>query len=235
MTIANPDPRQSAADVDPCWRVIGVGGDRSCAQLAELVHCHNCPVFADAGQRLLDRAPPGEYLTAQTAQLAHEADEHATGSEAVVVFKVAAEWLALDVAAVVEVAPPRAVHRIPYRSNDIFAGITNLRGELQLCVSLPALLGMGCTSPAGTSAKRSPALDTKQRLLVCQRAGDRWAFTVDEVAGVWRVRLDQLGNVPATIARGPLRLTNAIFDWNGRRVGRLDGDRLFASLQESIG
>jgi len=235
MTSDGDDFRKPVADSDPCWRTIGVNGDRSCARLEELVHCHNCPVFADAGQTLLERVPPADYLAARTAQLAHEVDEQAAGSEAVVVFKVAEEWLALNVDAVVEVAPPRTIHRIPSRSNQIFEGIVNLRGELQLCVSLRTLLGIDPANAVGTGLNRSRASEAKQRLLVCQQGGDRWACAVDEVVGVWRVRLDEFGNVPATIARGAKRLTNSVFEWNGNRVGRLAGDRLFAALRESIG
>ncbi len=29
-----------------CWNRIGVSGDRSCPELATVVHCHNCPVFS---------------------------------------------------------------------------------------------------------------------------------------------------------------------------------------------
>ena len=37
---------------------------------------------------------------------------------------------------------PRPVHRIPHRSNDVLIGLVNLRGQLQLCVSLHGLLGV---------------------------------------------------------------------------------------------
>jgi len=37
---------------EACWRRIGVSGDRSCPELAQHVHCRNCPVYAGAAQRL---------------------------------------------------------------------------------------------------------------------------------------------------------------------------------------
>jgi chemotaxis-related protein WspD len=229
------DSVSSLASVAPCWRVIGVYGDRSCGQLADLIHCHNCAIFAAGGQALLERVPHADYIAEQTAQVARPVDEQPSGSEAVIVFKVAEEWLAMPIAAVLEVAAPRAVHRIPYRSNQVFQGIVNLRGELQLCVSLRALLGIDPPTAAEIDADRSGAAGSKQRLLVCQESGNRWTLAVDEVAGVWRVPVQQLGNVPTTIARGAKRLTNAVFGWNGNQVGRLDSHRLFAALQESIG
>ena len=33
---------------DACWRRIGVAGDRTCPELAQHVHCRNCPVYAGA-------------------------------------------------------------------------------------------------------------------------------------------------------------------------------------------
>ena len=46
------------ADVDDCWNRIGIRGDQSCPKLPEYVHCRNCPVYASAARRLLDRLPP---------------------------------------------------------------------------------------------------------------------------------------------------------------------------------
>ena len=40
----------------------------------------------------------------------------------------------------VEVAEDRTVHRVPHRNNRMFAGIVNVHGQLELCVSLSGLL-----------------------------------------------------------------------------------------------
>ena len=55
---------KSASEVQPldCWRVIGVGGDRSCPELETYIHCRNCPVMADAAEAFFNRAPPEGYL-----------------------------------------------------------------------------------------------------------------------------------------------------------------------------
>jgi chemotaxis-related protein WspD len=220
--------------VQQCWRTIGVMGDRSCLKLETAIHCRNCPVFMEAGQQLFERQPPAEYVEEQTALLSKEIAKEAAGSEAMVVFRIEEEWLALDVDAVIEVAEPRAVHRVPHRTDRLLMGIVNIRGELQLRVSLRALLGMdGADGPseAGSSVSGEPA----SRLLVCERGGQRWAFAVDEVAGVHRVGTDHLGNVPSTVAKSVKRLACAVFNWEGRSVGRLDADRLFDSLEGSSG
>ena len=40
----------SLTTVDDCWNRIGFCGDRSCPELAHVVHCHNCQVFSNAGR-----------------------------------------------------------------------------------------------------------------------------------------------------------------------------------------
>ena len=48
----------SLAQVDDCWNRIGSRGDKRCERLPEYVHCRNCPVYAGAAKRILDRLPP---------------------------------------------------------------------------------------------------------------------------------------------------------------------------------
>jgi len=233
VSISQNDNTQSAPMVAQCWKTIGVMGDGSCEKLAMAVHCHNCPVFMEAGQQLFEREPPAEYVRERTAQLSGQVAEEATGSEPMIVFRIEEEWLALDVDAVVEVAELRPVHRVPHRTDRLLMGVVNIRGELQLCVSLRALLGIDGSDRLSDDSSESEG--SLCRLLVCDRQGQRWAFAVDEVAGVQRVVIDRLGNVPSTIAKSVKRLVKAVFRCDEKSVGRLDVDRIFASLEEGIG
>jgi len=238
----------SDAAGEPCWKTVGVMGDGSCPELPAAVHCRNCKVFMEAGRQLFEREPPADYVEEQTAQLSQEVSEQAAGSEAMIIFRVGSEWLALDVQSVVEVAEPRTVHRVPHRSDRLLLGIVNIRGELQLCVSLREVLGIGGTDelpdvgkssagPSGIVAEDDAGKPARSasRLLVAERSGGRWAFAVDEVAGVYRVRTDRLGNVPSTVAKSVGRLADVVFGWEGKSVGRLADDRLFDSLKGRIG
>jgi chemotaxis-related protein WspD len=237
MTIHREDKASQEPAVQQCWKSIGVMGDATCPKLEEAVHCRNCPVFSEAGQQLFEREPPAEYIEEQTILLSEEADDDDAGSEAMIVFRIGEEWLALDVDAIVEVAQPRTIHRVPHRTDHLLMGIVNIRGELQLCVSLRKLLRIAeddRTPPTGSE----PSLEagpTTSRLLVCERDGQRWAFAVDEVSGVHRIGIGLLGNVPSTVAKSVKRLANTVFKWKEKSVGRLDTDRLFDSLQGSIG
>ncbi|MFM9961437.1 MAG: chemotaxis protein CheW [Planctomycetaceae bacterium] len=125
-----------------CWNQIGVTGDRSCPELQKHVHCRNCPVFTAAGQRLFEREPPAVYLAEWTKRLAEPEVVAERDTISVLIFRVGEEWLAFDIGLLVEIAEPRPIHTLPQRSNEILAGLVNIRGELELCVSLGGLLGI---------------------------------------------------------------------------------------------
>jgi chemotaxis-related protein WspD len=240
-----------------CWNRIGVRGDRSCPELAQYVHCQNCPVFAAAGRRFLDAPTPPGYLDEWAERLAAPAEEAAADLEGALVFRLADEWLALSVHALVEVTPPRPVHRVPHRGG-LLAGLVNIRGELCLCVHLAKLLGVEPRSPgpngpaalppsrngpralglADGAGDRAPAAAetarqavTPARLLVVRRDEERWVFPVDAVEKVVRVPRAEVARPPATVGRAAAHLARGVFSWRGRLVGLLDDARLFEALR----
>ena len=217
-----------------CWKQIGVAGDGTCPDLETHVHCRNCPVFVAAGRRLFEREPPAEYIQEQTQLLAKEETAETTDAVAAAIFRIGEEWLAFNVGVVVEVTEPRFVHRIPHRSNQRLMGMVNIRGELQLCICLGDLLGISPGSSAdGAVASEAEEPPSPGRLLVTEHQGQRWVFAVDEVAGIQRVGVDRLNDVPSTVANSPKRFSRAVFVWEEKSVGYLDEDRLFASLKGS--
>jgi len=230
--------------VDDCWNRIGVRGDHSCPELAAVIHCHNCPVFARAGQRLFDRPPPPECLDEWTARLANPEIEETGDVLALIVFRVGPEWLAFDVQAMVEVAEPRRYHRVPHRRDRVLLGIANIRGELQLCLSMRDLLGIQADEPPGLSRRSSgdqgasaPEGNSAGRtgwLLVTEHEGRRWALAVDEVAGVWRVPRAAVGNAPATVTGSQSSAARGVFVREDKRVGCLDADQLFDMIRRRL-
>jgi chemotaxis-related protein WspD len=252
VTMKKDSTTCGTSPAETCWKTIGVMGDRSCGQLEAAVHCRNCQIFTEAGQKLFEGRPPDDYIQQQTNQLSEELAEEAVGAEAMMIFRIADEWLALNVGVVVEVAEPRSVHRIPHRSDRLLLGIVNIRGELQLCISLREQLGIqgidqlsgpGREDAAPSSAAGAwsqPAAEFRSaqpvhRLLVVEREARRWAFVVEEVAGVHRIDNDRLSNVPSTVAKSTEMFSRAVFQWEGHCVGCLDDRRLFDSLRGSIG
>lgn len=227
--------------IDDCWNRIGVKGDGSCPELKQHVHCRNCPVYADAGHRLFDREPPTDCVREWTQQIAQTEPLEASDTAPVLVFRCGEEWLGLHVAQVIEVGVPRVVHRIPHRSTKLLLGLVNIRGELQLCVALRELLGIDSVEDSTASqsknadASASDVSDNMQRLVVVERESQVWAFDVDEVAGVSRFPLSELGNVPATVANSLARYSRGVFLWNEKAIGFLDDERLFEQLRRAVG
>ena len=222
--------------VDDCWNRIGVQGDKTCPELVKVVHCRNCPVFAAAGARLFDRAPPPGWVDEQTRHLATSIEETTSDTTALLIFRLADEWLALPVADVIEVAEPRQVHSVPHRTGGLFEGIVNIRGDLQLCVSLGRLLGIpgdGRRNDAVESRADRPARRS-DRMIVVQQGHDRWVFLADEVSEVRRIPKSNVVPPPATVERSSARIARGVFAWNDKQVGCLDTIRLFASLADAI-
>jgi chemotaxis-related protein WspD len=236
MSIPELSPRTIAATASApradCWNTIGVMGDRSCPELPGAIHCRNCPVFAAAARAFLDRPAPADYLAEWTRLLDRApgpepgGDDGAQGdSIGVVIFRLGAEWLALRARSVVEVTSVHHVHRIPHRNDSVLAGLTSLRGQLHLSISLHGLLG-SATGPA--QGKAVP------RMIVIRRAADAWVFTADEVLGVPRVPQALMRAVPSTLANPAVSFSQSVFTWEGRTVGLLDDERVFEALR-SVG
>lgn len=147
-----------------CWNRVGVKGDRSCPELTKYVHCRNCPVFTAAGQRLFEREPPPGHLTEWTKRLAEPEAVVEQGTVSVLVFRIGEEWLAADIALLVEIGELRPIHTIPHRTNEILIGLVNIRGELELCVSLGGLLGIKSEFP--------PQIAAADRLLTARESAE---------------------------------------------------------------
>lgn len=208
-----------------CWNRIGVNGDQTCPELTTAVHCRNCPVFASAARVFFDRPPPTGYLDGWADLLARPVVVDDPDEVGLLVFRLGAEWLALGSKLVVEVTTTRPVHRVPHRSNNILVGLVNLRGQLQLCVSLHGLLGV---TPAGTEN----GAEARRRLIVARRDGETWAFAADEVSGVQRVPRGHLQKVPSTLGNPAGSYSQAVFRWgDDRSVALLDDPRVFAALR----
>src|SRR5690606_26014820 len=123
----------------------------------------------------------------------------------VLVFRLGAEWLAFRARAVAEASPPRPVHRVPHRTDEVLLGLVSLRGQLQLCFSLYGMLGV--PEPRG-----GPDDAAASRRLVVLRDAERsesWAFAVDEIHGVEHFARAALQGVPSTLANPAVSFSQA--------------------------
>jgi chemotaxis-related protein WspD len=237
---ANPNPNQAlttagdrpatalAQPAFDCWNQIGVTGDGSCVELARLIHCRNCPVYAAAGARMLDRAAPADYRRHWTEQVARQKERFKPGKISVVIFRVGPAWLALSTLAFQEVAEKRRIHSLPHRRHGSLLGVTNVRGELLVCISLGRLLG-----DERQSRVEKPRL-AYDRLVVAEWQGSRMTFPVDEIHGVHRCHPEEIEDVPATLARASVNFTRGLLPWQGRKVGCLDVETVFSAMNRSL-
>jgi chemotaxis-related protein WspD len=218
-----------------CWNKIGISGDQSCPELKTFIHCRNCPVFAAAARTFFDRAAPEGYLAEWSRWLAasdiHNTRGDRTNNDAsnissrdervgVLMFRLGSEWLAIRTQAIAQVTTPRPVHRVPHRSNEIFSGLVNLQGQVQLCVSLHGLLG----ASASASSPRLVVLHDRDQAA-------SWAFAADEVLGVQYVPRSNWRNVPSTLVNPAVGFSQAILSWNGLCISLLDEQRVFSALR----
>jgi chemotaxis-related protein WspD len=250
----------AAAD---CWNRIGIAGDRSCSELVKQTHCRNCPVFTAAARTFFDRPPPEGYLDEWTRRIgvsgqhvgAHLKDDGAGGDQStisVLIFRLGDERLAVPTRVIDEVTRHHVIHRIPHRSNAILIGLVNLRGKLQLCISLNGLIGVEVAPSEPTfslqrrsgsspelsmdrSAKTSTDSCTPatQRMIVLRdrQRSESWIFAADEVLGVHRIPAEHVRSVSSSLANPQVSISQAIISWSGLKVALLDEERIFAALQ----
>lgn len=218
----------SDIQINDCWNRIGVQGDKSCPLLIDYIHCRNCHVYEAAAAELMNRPLPDAYRQEWAREFSPEQIEEQAGSESALVFRVAAEWLALPTASISEVTDMRAIHSIPHRRDGALLGLTNVRGELVACVSLIQLLGLGSTAPVMQDHRIVP------RLLMLRYDGHRVALPVDQVQGTERYHPDQLRPLPATLEQAPHLYCTASLPLETGLAGLLDADLLAKSINRSL-
>ncbi len=180
----------------------------------------------DFVSRLLDRPPPDTYLDAWTRSLQRRLGEDERGDRiSVGLFRVAEELFAMPTRVVLEVQHPSPVRSVPGRSSDVFRGLVSLRGEIHLCASLRALFGLG-DEDGGDGELR--------RLLVVERAGERWALVVDEVLDFERYRTEAVSSAQVTVSKSAVHFTEGVLQTPSGTAAVIDPRRLFEGLARSL-
>lgn len=225
-------PAQAPAPaVDACWNRIGVRGDQSCPELAEHIHCRNCPVFARAARTLLDRPLPAGYVADWSSHFGEAKAPGNRETRSAVVFRLGAEWFALPTELFDEISETRRIHALPHRRNPVILGLVNVRGELIICVSLHALLGLAETATGG--AERGGK--ARPRLVVIRHGSGPIAFRVDEVQPTFRFDENALRSVPTTIVKAGSNYTKGLLAWGEQSVGYLDAERIVQAVNQGLG
>lgn len=220
--------------INDCWNKIGVLGDRSCEQLTEVIHCYECPVYAAVGDTLLEREPPTDYLenwlnileeNTISRDISDSNDVIIRTAEAIsiMIFRLGNELLSLPVKMLQEITHPVVIQPLPHRSNELFIGLVNIRGETLLCASLSHLLNINKSEET-----------TLSRMMVVVKDDDKWVFPVDEVYGIFRFYYHELKKPPVVITKSEESYTQGIVYWEEKKVNYLDSDLLFYALNQKI-
>jgi chemotaxis signal transduction protein len=176
---------------------------------------------------LLDRPLSDADLRANAEIVAVQAEARRRRMASVLVFEIGEERLGIAAEESHRVVPCSVVRRVPHRTNDVFAGIANIGGELTLVAHAGRAFGID----AG-------AMQT--HFVVIGDAGARWAFAVDRVEGVRRMDADAALPPPATVRHAGDGCTRAIAEiapLDGRAsalVGLLDTARVAALFSRSL-
>jgi len=222
--------KKSESRIDDCWKRIGVWGDKTCAQLAQEQHCRNCEVYSRAGRQLLDRKPPAGYVQAWSKLLAEPEAQPLPGQVSVFIFGLGPEYFALPTTLFAEVLELRDVHAIPHRRNPILLGIVNVRGEMQLCVSVSRLLGMDDDAASSQTGN----IKAHARMLLLSRQGECLAFPVSEAFGIHKYHPSELLPLPSTLPDETSTNSIGLLRWCDRHVAVLNENTLFEKLLGSI-
>jgi chemotaxis-related protein WspD len=236
-----PNPINTERTLNDCWNKIGVEGDRSCPELVAVIHCRNCPVYSSGGRSLLEREAPEGYLAEWTNVLAQNPFEssqsqsstenvHLDRTISVMIFRLGGEWLALPVRLFQEITQPCIIHSLPHRSNELFLGLVNIRGEILICISLSNLLDLEKI----TSSLDRPNSVISKRMVVVANEEERWVFSVDEVCGVYRFPQEELQSAPVVVAKATEAYTKGVINWQEKKVNYLNYDALFHTLNNRV-
>ena len=220
----------SSVKLNDCWNKIGVWGNRECGELKNVIHCRNCIVYSSAAAQLLGAELPQEYLERWTAHFATAPKVESRQTQAALIFRIGAEWLALSPTNLQEIAEGRPTHSVPQGRSNILLGLANIHGELLVCVALDRLLGLEKMGLEKSSSKRA----IYPRLVVASREGSRFVFPVDEVHGIHRFNPNELKGVPSTVPKAQTTYMRGVLLWQNKSVGCLDDQLLFEMLDRSL-
>lgn len=225
------DDAHNTSNHEECWRSIGVwGNDRPrCTKLATVVHCHNCDVFHAASRRVYTRPIPDSYRGDWTSLLANEKTLNEQKSSSMMVFRLGDEWVAIPGSILKEISEMRKIHRLPHNRSRVLRGIVNIGGEIELCFSMGALLGI---HKAVQDDERGYVY--YNRMIVVGGPGGRFVFPVSEIGGITQFNEETIQSIPSTVSAAAGTYIKGVIEWQHENVGLLDAELLLSALERGL-
>ena len=223
----------TSIEIVDCWNQNGVWGRERprCPKLEQVIHCYNCEVYRAAGRAMHARPIPDGYQKEWTSIVASRKQVQTRTGLAAVVFRIGHEWLALPAGLVDEIVEQRTVHSLPQRPSPILLGLVNIRGKLQLCVSIASLLGI---KPDGGAQQKIEQRVIYPRMLVIRDEQRRFVFAVDEVLGTHRYAENDLESLPSTLTGALNKYSTGALKMGSKNVGFIDPELLLYAFSRCL-
>lgn len=216
---------------EECWRSIGVWGSSRprCAKLESVVHCHNCDVFHAASRRVYTRPIPETYRDDWTSLLTNEKPLSEKKSSSMMIFRLGDEWVAIPGSILKEISEMRKIHRLPHNRSRVLRGIVNIGGEIELCFSMGALLGIH-----KTLQDDERGYIYYSRMIVVGGPSGRFVFPVSEIGGITQFNEEAIQSVPSTVSAAAGTYIKGVIEWRHENVGLLDAELLLSALERGL-
>ena len=148
--------------------------------------------------------------------------------QALLMFRLGEEWLALSTRSLVEVAPLQPVHSLPHQRSRALMGVANVRGALVACLSLVELLGLEASTAGASGARVMP------RMLIIAAHGGPVVVPVDEVDGIHAIDQRLLDAASRSGQQASAKYTRGVLPFNGRSLRWLDEEQLLSAVTRSL-
>ncbi len=218
----------SEKSINDCWNTIGVWGDQSprCERLDELIHCHNCEIYSNAGHQLLGRKTGDDYLIEWEKNLCIPREENTGKTRSALIFRMGDEWFAIATQFVKEITHCDKHHSLPHRTNRVLRGIVNVHGELLLNVSLGYLFKV--------NKREDLEKQTNERYVVIDDGDECFAFPVTDAREIIHYESNDILPSPSTIKNDTSCFLRGILRYKNMDIGILDTDLVFTALHKNI-
>lgn len=225
-------PKKSEKKQHNCWQKIGVWSNKSprCEILDEVIHCRNCHIFHDASLKAYEQKFPDDYRKEWTTLLSRHKDKKSGNIRAVIVFRVADEWMALAARLCGEITNVSAIHRIPHNKNKLLKGLVSSEGKIQPCFSLGVLMGLSKSNQKENEEKKT----IYERVIVLEKEGNNFAFPVNEIDGIYYFKEDELEDLPETMSGMAASFLEGIIRLGDKCVGFLDDELIISKIERSL-
>jgi len=207
-----------------CWNQIGTWRTESevCSKLDNAIHCRNCDIYKQAGLDLLDRPLPDHYKKNNALAFSVKKEDINTQEKSLLVFRYSNEWYAITTSILDEVCSSQPVHKLPHNPSLFIEGLVNIRGVIEICLSLGNLLAY--------KSVQSDSITPHARLIVIQLDIGRFAILADEISGIFKIDAEKVLTPPTSVTINNQSLINGMIEQNEHQVGIFSVSRLEKKL-----